>query len=58
MKTRVIRTAITELDEDEASDLCQALFNLTDKGVAKQAPTAKQLATTKLFAVQLAESLG
>lgn len=58
MKTRVIRTAITELDENEAYDLVQALQGFTSSDLAVPAPTAKQAATAKLFAEQLAESLG
>lgn len=58
MKTRVIRTAITELDEDEAYDLTQAVLSLTDSGLTVPTPTDKQIATARLFAEQLAETLG
>jgi tRNA A37 threonylcarbamoyltransferase TsaD len=58
MKTKVIRTAITELDEEEAYDLVTALRAFTDDNIAMSAPTAKQLATAKLFGAQLAETLG
>lgn len=58
MKTRVIRTAITELDENEAYDVVTAALGLTDTNLKTPAPTPKQMATLKLFGEQLAETLG
>lgn len=60
MKTRVIRTAITELDENEAYDVVVAAKALTDDGKYHDdpLPTDKQTATLRLFAEQLSETLG
>lgn len=57
MKTRVIRTAVTELDENEAYDVVQAIqgaLGAKDRAL----PTDKQAATAILFAEQLSETLG
>lgn len=58
MQTKVIRTAITELDEAEAYDLVSAIRAFTDNDVKTPLPTDKQVATARLFAEQLGETLG
>jgi hypothetical protein len=58
MKTKVIRVAVTELDENEAMDLSIAIDCLTSTGKTAQMPTAQEMATAKMFSAQLQQSLG
>lgn len=58
MQTKIVVTAVTELTEDEARGVLRVLECMTHDDIVREAPTAVQMDTARLFATQLGEALG